>query len=44
MLSNKNFTSKAPKAKVEEEKAKQEKYTNMMNQVVERLKQLKNID
>ena len=37
MLSNERFISKAPQAKVDEEKAKLEKYTNMMQQVVQRL-------
>ena len=41
MLSNEKFLSKAPQEKVEEERAKLEKYTNMMNQVKERLAQLK---
>ena len=40
MLSNERFVSKAPESKVAEEKAKLEKYTNMMEQVKERLKQL----
>ncbi|BBF45495.1 Valyl-tRNA synthetase [Lachnospiraceae bacterium KM106-2] len=40
MLSNEKFISKAPAAKIDEEKAKLDKYTNMMNQVVERLEQL----
>ena len=37
MLSNERFVSKAPEAKIAEEKEKLEKYTNMMNQVTERL-------
>ena len=37
MLSNERFISKAPEAKIAEEKAKLEKYTSMMNQVTERL-------
>lgn len=37
MLSNEKFISKAPKEKIEEEKAKRTKYTEMMNQVMERL-------
>ncbi len=41
MLNNQNFVSKAPAAKIEEEKAKLEKYTQMMEQVKERLNQLK---
>ena len=40
MLSNEKFLSKAPQAKVDEEKAKLEKYTQMMAQVKERLAQL----
>ncbi len=40
MLSNEKFISKAPEAKVLEEKAKLEKYTQMMEQVKERLAQL----
>jgi valyl-tRNA synthetase len=41
MLSNEKFVSKAPEAKINEEKAKLENYTNMMNQVTERLNHLK---
>jgi valyl-tRNA synthetase len=37
MLSNEKFISKAPEAKINEEKAKLEKYTQMMEQVQERL-------
>lgn len=37
MLGNEKFISKAPKEKIDEEKAKLEKYTNMMEQVLERL-------
>ena len=37
MLSNERFISKAPEAKINEEKAKLEKYTQMMEQVKERL-------
>jgi len=37
MLSNERFISKAPQAKIDEEKAKLEKYTQMMEQVKERL-------
>ena len=37
MLSNEKFISKAPEAKINEEKAKLEKYTQMMEQVKERL-------
>ena len=40
MLSNEKFVSKAPAAKIEEEKAKLAKYTQMMDQVKERLAQL----
>ncbi len=40
MLSNERFVSKAPAAKIEEEKAKLAKYTQMMEQVKERLAQL----
>ena len=40
MLKNERFLSKAPESKVAEEKAKLEKYTNMMEQVKERLAQL----
>ena len=40
MLNNEKFISKAPAAKIEEEKAKLEKYTQMMTQVRERLAQL----
>ncbi len=41
MLSNEKFVSKAPEAKINEEKAKLEKYTQMMEQVKARLTQLK---
>ena len=41
MLNNERFISKAPAAKIEEEKAKLEKYQQMMAQVQERLGQLK---
>ncbi len=41
MLSNEKFLSKAPREKVEEEKAKQEKYLQMMEDVTRRLEQLK---
>ncbi len=41
MLNNEKFMSKAPEAKIAEEKAKLEKYTRMMEQVKERLTQLK---
>ena len=40
MLNNEKFVSKAPAAKIEEEKEKLEKYTQMMKQVQERLAQL----
>ncbi len=40
MLGNERFISKAPQKKVDEEKAKLEKYTQMMEQVKERLAQL----
>jgi valyl-tRNA synthetase len=40
MLNNEKFVSKAPEAKINEEKAKLEKYTQMMSQVEERLSQL----
>ena len=40
MLSNERFMSKAPEAKVAEERAKLEKYTQMIEQVRERLAQL----
>ena len=37
MLANEKFVSKAPESKIAEEKAKLEKYSNMMEQVMERL-------
>ncbi len=40
MLGNPNFVNKAPAQKIEEEKAKLEKYQSMMAQVKERLAQL----
>lgn len=40
MLSNERFVSKAPESKIREERAKQEKYTQMMEQVEARLSQL----
>ncbi len=40
MLNNEKFVNKAPQAKIDEEKAKLLKYTQMMEQVKERLKQL----
>ena len=39
-LSNERFISKAPEAKIAEEREKLEKYTNMMEQVKQRLAQL----
>ena len=41
MLSNEKFLSKAPESKIAEEKGKLEKYTQMMEQVRERLAALK---
>ena len=41
MLSNEKFVSRAPEAKIAEERAKQEKYRQMMEQVQERLSQLR---
>ncbi len=41
MLGNEKFMNKAPQVKIDEEKAKLEKYTNMMAQVKERLEQLR---
>ncbi len=40
MLSNERFVGKAPEAKIAEERAKKEKYEQMMAQVKERLSQL----
>ena len=40
MLGNEKFISKAPQAKIDEEKAKLEKYTDMMKKVEEQLAQL----
>ncbi len=40
MLNNEKFVSKAPQAKIDEEKAKLEKYTQMLAQVEERLEVL----
>ena len=40
MLANPNFVNKAPEAKINEEKEKQAKYAQMMEQVTERLAQL----
>ncbi len=41
MLNNENFVSKAPASKIAEEKEKKEKYEQMMEQVKERLAQLR---
>ena len=41
MLNNEKFLSKAPKEKVEEERAKQARYQQMMEDVTARLEQLK---
>lgn len=41
MLANEKFVSRAPAAKVEEERAKQEKYEKMLAQVEEQLSKLK---
>ena len=41
MLKNEKFVSKAPAAKIAEEREKQEKYSQMMEQVKERLAQLR---
>ena len=40
MLNNEKFVSRAPESKIQEERDKREKYTQMMNQVKERLAQL----
>lgn len=40
MLNNEKFTSKAPQAKIDEEKEKLEKYTQMLTQVQDRLQTL----
>ena len=40
MLGNEKFVSRAPESKIAEEKAKQAKYSQMMEQVKERLSQL----
>ena len=40
MLGNEKFVSRAPEAKIAQEKAKQVKYSQMMEQVKERLSQL----
>lgn len=44
MLKNEKFISKAPEAKIAEEKEKLEKYTRMMEQVKQRLGQLESGD
>lgn len=41
-LSNEGFANKAPKQVVDKEREKKEKYEDMMNKVLERLKSLKN--
>jgi valyl-tRNA synthetase len=41
MLNNEKFISKAPKAKIDEEKEKLANYTKMLEQVQERLATLK---
>lgn len=41
MLSNPNFVNKAPASKIDEEKEKLAKYTNMMEQIIERLENFK---
>ena len=41
MLNNEKFISRAPAAKIEEEKTKLSKYQQMMDQVTERLAQLR---
>ena len=43
MLSNEKFLSKAPEKKVQEEKEKLEKYTQMLAQVQERMAGLKKV-
>ena len=40
MLNNEKFTSKAPQSKIDEEKGKLVKYTQMLEQVKERLEAL----
>ena len=40
MLNNEKFISKAPQSKIDEEKEKLERYTQMMAQVKERLASL----
>jgi valyl-tRNA synthetase len=41
MLANPNFVSKAPESKLAEERAKLEKYNDMMKQVMDRLEHLR---
>ena len=41
MLSNKGFVEKAPKAKIEEEEKKLEKYKEMLNAVQKRISEMK---
>lgn len=41
MLANENFVKKAPEKKIEEEKAKLQKYESMMNQIEEQLNSIK---
>ena len=41
MLSNEKFISKAPQAKVDEEKEKLNRYTNMYEEILDRLENLK---
>ena len=41
MLNNEKFMSKAPEAKIKEEREKLDKYTQLLEQVTERLGQLK---
>ena len=41
MLNNEKFVSKAPEAKVQEERDKLEKYQQMLAQVTERLESMK---
>jgi valyl-tRNA synthetase len=40
MLANPNFVNKAPESKLAEERAKLEKYNDMMKQVIGRLEHL----
>ena len=42
ILSNQGFISKAPKAKIDEEKAKLEKYSKMLEETKNRLENMKN--